>query len=117
LAPAVSFQSGRWKDLVTEYYHVQKVRHLPMETFLQRIFEIEQCQLMVINNDNSSNGRNKIYQTCRPNIPIKLLTHPKIPHPSLPLKKKIILKSEFPDGTLIDTLILIVLLINEQEYV
>jgi hypothetical protein len=29
-----------------------------------------------------------IYQTCRPNILITLLTHPKIPHPSLPLKKK-----------------------------
>jgi hypothetical protein len=28
-----------------------------------------------------------IYQTCGPNIPITL--HPKIPHPSLPLKKKI----------------------------
>jgi hypothetical protein len=55
-------QSGRWKDLVTEYYHVRKVRLLPMETFLQRIFEIGQCQLMVINNDNTCNGRNKIYQ-------------------------------------------------------
>jgi hypothetical protein len=33
------------------------------KTFLQRIFEIGQCQLMVINNDNTSNGRNKkIYQ-------------------------------------------------------
>jgi hypothetical protein len=29
-----------------------------------------------------------IYQTCGPNIPITLLTHPKIPYPSLPLKKK-----------------------------
>jgi hypothetical protein len=29
-----------------------------------------------------------IYQTCGPNIPITLLTHPKIPHPSLPSKKK-----------------------------
>jgi hypothetical protein len=53
---------GRWKGLVTEYYHVRKVRHLPMETFLQRIFEIGQCQLMVINKDNTSNGRIKIYQ-------------------------------------------------------
>jgi hypothetical protein len=71
-------------------------------TFLWRPFfkessKLGQCQLMVINNDNTSNGRNKkylsakiIYQTCGPNIPITLLTHPKIPHPSLPLKKKII---------------------------
>jgi hypothetical protein len=29
-----------------------------------------------------------IYQTCGPNIPITLLTHPKIPHPSLPFKEK-----------------------------
>jgi hypothetical protein len=27
-----------------------------------------------------------INQTCGPDIPITLLTHPKIPHPSLPLK-------------------------------
>jgi hypothetical protein len=30
-----------------------------------------------------------IYQTCGPNIPIILLTHPNISHPSLPLRKKI----------------------------
>jgi hypothetical protein len=29
-----------------------------------------------------------IYQTCGPNIPITLLTHPKIPHPLFPFKKR-----------------------------
>jgi hypothetical protein len=62
-----------------------------METFLGSIFDIGQCQLMVINNDNTNNGRYE-KNHFRPVVLTsqKLLTHPKIPHPFLPLKKKII---------------------------
>jgi hypothetical protein len=67
-----------------------------METFLQRILEIGQCQLMVTNIDNTSNGRNKIYQlkiiyqTCGPNIPIT--PNPSKNPSSFPsLKKKVCL--------------------------
>jgi hypothetical protein len=54
--------SSIFSERPLERFSNRKVRHLPMETFLQRIFEIGQYQLMVINNDNTSNGRNKIYQ-------------------------------------------------------
>jgi hypothetical protein len=60
-----------------------------METFLERISDIRQCQLLVINNDNTNNGR---YENnhFRPVVPKSI---PKTPNPSkkfqiLPFLKK-----------------------------
>jgi hypothetical protein len=69
--------------------YAKKYATLPLETFLEKIFDKGQCQLLVINNDNTNNGR---YENnhFRPVVSTsqKLLTHPKMPHPSLLLKNK-----------------------------
>jgi hypothetical protein len=65
--------------------------HFLWRPFLKRFFEIGQCQSMVIKNDNTNNGcyENNQFRPVVPNMWTKiLLTHPKIPHPSLPFEKK-----------------------------